>query len=72
MFGLLDGQIRAAGMGAVIGWDMTAALAMGAALGLPALLVAEWLPEIEPLMVRAANRRPDDTPPDAEQDPDHG
>jgi hypothetical protein len=59
-------------MGTVIGWDMTAALAMGTALGLPPLLVAEWLPEIEPLMVRAANRRADDDPDPASQDPDHG
>ena len=41
--------------GAVIGWDMAAALALGAALGIPALAVAELLPPIEAVMVRKLN-----------------
>lgn len=52
----LGGQIRfaSAGMaGAIItGWDMTAALALGEAMGLSRLLVAEILPDIESVMVR--------------------
>jgi hypothetical protein len=41
--------------GAVIGWDMGAALVLGAALGIPALAVAELLPPIEAVMVRKIN-----------------
>jgi hypothetical protein len=41
--------------GAVIGWDMGAALAMGAALGIPAPLLVELLPPIEAVMVRQLN-----------------
>ena len=41
--------------GAVIGWDMTAALALGDALGVPLLAVAELLPVIEAVMVRKLN-----------------
>ena len=41
--------------GAVIGWDMGAALALAAALGIPALAAAELLPEIEAVMVRRLN-----------------
>ncbi len=41
--------------GAVIGWDMGAALAMAAALGVPAVAAAELLPEIEAVMVRRLN-----------------
>lgn len=38
--------------GAVIGWDMSAALALGDALGVPPLAMAELLPVIEAVMVR--------------------
>ncbi|GAB4389628.1 DUF7697 family protein [Albidovulum sp.] len=38
--------------GAVIGWDLTAALALGNALGVPPLAMAELLPVIEAVMVR--------------------
>lgn len=51
----LGGQIRvASGMsgGAVLGWDMGAALHLGAALGLSPLITAELLPPIEAVMVR--------------------
>jgi hypothetical protein len=42
---------------AVIGWDMGAALQLGAALGLTPLIVAELLPPIEAVMVRKLNER---------------
>jgi len=45
---------------AVIGWDMTAALAMATALGINTFLVADILPEIEAVMVRTLNNRRDD------------
>jgi hypothetical protein len=54
----LGGQLRlvADQHGAiVIGWDMTAALAMAAALEIPSLAVAELLPPIEAVMVRKLN-----------------
>ncbi len=44
-------------MSAVIGWDMTAALAMAAALGVPVHLAAEILPEIEVQFVSRTNER---------------
>lgn len=43
--------------GAVIGWDLTAALALGDALGVPPLVTAELLPVIEAVMVRTANEQ---------------
>lgn len=52
----MSGQLRAI-QGAVLGWDMTAALAMAAALGVPALAVAELLPAIEGVAVRKINER---------------
>jgi hypothetical protein len=36
----------------VIGWDMGAALQLGAALGVPARAMAELLPPVEAEMVR--------------------
>lgn len=44
-------------MGGVVGWDMGAALALAAALGVPAAAVAEWLPLIEAEAVAAVNAR---------------
>lgn len=41
--------------GAVLGWDMGAALHLGAALGLSPLIIAELLPPIEAVMVRKTN-----------------
>jgi hypothetical protein len=41
--------------GAVIGWDMSAALALGQALGVPPLALAELLPGIEAVMVLKLN-----------------
>jgi hypothetical protein len=40
---------------AVLGWDMTAALALAHALGLDPLIAAECLPDIEAVMVRKLN-----------------
>jgi len=40
---------------AVIGWDMGAALQMGAALDIPPRLIAELLPPVEAVMVRKIN-----------------
>jgi len=39
----------------VIGWDMGAALQLGAALGVPSRAMAELLPPIEAAMVRKIN-----------------
>jgi hypothetical protein len=41
--------------GAVLGWDMGAALALAQALGIDPLIAAELLPEIEAMMVRKLN-----------------
>ena len=43
--------------GAVLGWDMTAALALAQALGLNPMVVAELLPELEAVMVRRLNEQ---------------
>ena len=43
--------------GAVLGWDMGAALAMANALGIDTLIAAELLPEIEAVMVRKLNEQ---------------
>jgi hypothetical protein len=50
----LGGQLRVAGS-AVIGWDMGAALQLGASLGIAPLAIAELLPAIEAVMVRKIN-----------------
>jgi hypothetical protein len=54
LVGRLGGQLRVL-PGAVIGWDMSAALAFGDALGVPPLAMAELLPVIEAVMVRRLN-----------------
>ena len=41
--------------GAVLGWDMGAAIALAQALGVNTLIAAELLPEIEAVMVRKLN-----------------
>ena len=43
--------------GAVLGWDMGAALALAHALGIDTLIAAELLPEIEAAMVRNLNEQ---------------
>ncbi|WRH61533.1 MAG: hypothetical protein RSE12_14250 [Fuscovulum sp.] len=50
----MGGQIRAV-PGAVLGWDMTAALAMASAMGISPRAVVELLPAIEAAMVRKLN-----------------
>ena len=48
--------------GAVVGWDLNAALALGNALGVPPAAAAELLPIIEAVMVAKLNEqmeRPD-------------
>ena len=52
----LGGQLRAV-PGAVIGWDMGAALAMAEALGVPPAVAAELLPAIEAVMVTKINEQ---------------
>ena len=52
----LGGRLRVASR-AVIGWDMTAALALGRALGVDERALGELLPEIEAVMVARANER---------------
>ena len=42
---------------AVIGWDLTAALGLAAALGIPATAAAELLPIIEAVRVRKMNEQ---------------
>lgn len=54
LVGRLGGQIRAT-PGAVLGWDMGAALALASGLGIDALIAAELLPGIEAVMVRKLN-----------------
>ena len=41
----------------VVGWDMTAALALADALGVSPLAAAEILPALEPAAVTAINRQ---------------
>ena len=50
----LGGQLRVI-PGAVIGWDMGAALSLATALGIDPMAAAELLPEIEAVMVRRLN-----------------
>lgn len=54
------GQLRVASCAdgtVVLGWDMTAALAMAQALGIEPLIAAECLPVIEAVMVRKFNEQ---------------
>jgi len=57
LVGRLGGQMRVAPAGGIIGWDMGAALALAAALGVPTLAVAELLPPIEAVMVKKLNEQ---------------
>ena len=52
--GRLGGQLRVI-PGAVIGWDMGAALSLATALGIAPMVAAELLPEMEAVMVRRLN-----------------
>lgn len=53
----LNGQMRVSGLGAITGLDMNAAFTMGAALGVNAMALAEFLPGIEAVMVRSLNKQ---------------
>lgn len=50
----LGGQLRIVGR-SVIGWDMTAALALARAMGVPGPVAAAFLPDIEAAMARKIN-----------------
>jgi len=52
LVGRLGGQMRVAPSGGIIGWDLSAALGLAAALGISTLAVAELLPPIEAVMVK--------------------
>jgi len=52
----MGGQLRVAGSGAILGWDLAAALAMATALGVDPLIAAELLPVIEAAAVRGLNQ----------------
>lgn len=56
MVGRLGGQRRVL-PGAVIGWDLNAALGLAAALGVPAPAAAELLPIVEAVLVRKLNEQ---------------
>ena len=56
LVGRLGGQLRIL-PGTVIGWDMSAALALGDALGVPPLAMAELLPCLEAVMVAKLNEQ---------------
>ncbi len=58
LVGRLGGQLRVL-PGAVIGWDMSAALALGDALGVSPMAMAELLPIIEAVMVTKLNEQMD-------------
>ena len=58
LIGRLGGQLRVL-PGAVIGWDMSAALALGNALGVPPASAAELLPVVEAVMVAKLNEQMD-------------
>ena len=47
-------QIRG-GFGAVLGWDLSAGLALAQALGLNLFVVAELLPAVEAVAIRKIN-----------------
>ena len=57
LVGRIGGQIRVAPSGAILGWEMGAALALARALGVPGVAVAELLPAIEAVMVGKLNER---------------
>jgi hypothetical protein len=53
-----QGQVRLAPRGGLLGFDLSAALAMGHALGYRAPALAELLPEIEAGLVEAVAATP--------------
>ena len=57
LVGRLGGQLRISPSGAIIGWGMAAALALGDARGVPPAATAELLPVIEAVMVAKLNEQ---------------
>ena len=59
----VGGQLRVGGglSPQVLGFDMTAVLALGAALSIPPRSIAEFLPGIERAMVQALSKETEDT-----------
>ena len=53
------GQLRLAPMGGVIGFDMTALIAMARARGIDPVAAAELLPHIEAVVVETLQKRSD-------------
>lgn len=56
---MMDGQVRIGPAGGVIGWDMTAALAMARATGLSGPIALELLATAEAVAVQQINARSD-------------
>jgi len=52
----MGGQLRVV-PGAVLGWDLGAAMALGSALGVNLLMAAEILPAMEAVAVKALNEQ---------------
>jgi hypothetical protein len=52
----MGGQLRAV-PGAVLGWDLDAAMVLAQALGVSPVVAAEILPELEAIAVRHMNER---------------
>jgi hypothetical protein len=52
----MGGQLRVV-PGAVLGWDLAAAMALAAALGINPLIAAEFLPALEAVAVNALNEQ---------------
>jgi hypothetical protein len=52
----MGGQLRIV-PGAVLGWDLGAAMAMATALGVNPLIAAEFLPALEAVAVRILNEQ---------------
>jgi len=59
LIGRLGSQLRLAPAGGIIGWDMSAALALASSLGFEVAPVAELLPLIEAVMVKKLNEQMD-------------
>lgn len=58
--------------GAMLGFDMTAVLAMSNAVGLSPALVCEVMPALEAELIRAHNRETEDNGREAGISPDQG
>jgi hypothetical protein len=58
--------------GAIIGFDMTAVLALARASGVSEALVYEFMPALEAVLIEAHNRDPEDNGREAGISPDQG